>query len=242
VSGAAVVVGVGASRGLGAALCRRFARAGLHAVAAGRTRERVEAVASEIREAGGRASGCVADATREDDVARLFDSAQREAGAVEVAVFNAGNMHAGPIVDLAAADFEAVWRVACLGGFLVGREAARRMLPRNAGSILFTGATASLRARPPFVAFAAAKAGLRAVAHGLARELGPRGIHVAHVVVDGVIRGEQVLSRLPQLADKLGLDGMLDPDAIAEAYLQLHAQDRTTWTLELDLRPWKESF
>ena len=239
--GTAVVVGVGASRGLGAALCRRFAREGLHAFAAGRTAARVDALAGEIRRAGGAATGVAADTTSEADLAGLFDAAEA-AGPVALAVFNAGNMRVGNLADMQAGAFEETWRVSCLGGFLVGREAARRMLPRGAGTLLFTGATASLRARPPFGAFAAAKAGLRAVAHDLARELGPRGIHVGHVIVDGVIRGEQVLSRMPEIEKRLGADGMLDVDAIADAYWALHTQERTAWTLELDLRPYKESF
>jgi NAD(P)-dependent dehydrogenase (short-subunit alcohol dehydrogenase family) len=116
------------------------------------------------------------------------------------------------------------------------------MLPAGGGSLLVTGATASLRARPPFTAFASAKAALRAVAHGMAREFGPKGLHVAHVVIDGAIDGDQLNRRIPQLKERLGPDGMLDPDAIADAYWQLHAQPRSSWTLELDLRPWKETF
>ena len=138
--------------------------------------------------------------------------------------------------------FEDVWRLVCFGGFLVGREAARRMVPRGTGSILFTGATASVRARPPFTAFASAKAALRAVAHGMAREFGPQGIHVAHVVIDGGIDGDQLNQRFPAFKEQRGDDGMLNPDAIAEAFWALHSQDRTAWTLELDLRPYKETF
>lgn len=238
----AVVVGVGASLGLGAALCRRFAREGLHVFPAGRTAERLEAVAAEIVEAGGAATPVVADTTREADVARLMDTAVKEAGSVDLVAYNAGNMRMGNIVDMEADFFEDTWRVTCLGGFLVGREAARRMLPRRSGSILFTGATASLRARPPFTAFASAKAALRSLAFGLARELGPQGIHVGHVIVDGVIRGDMVLERMPQMLERLGEDGMLDVDAIADAFWTLHVQHETAWTLELDLRPYKESF
>jgi NAD(P)-dependent dehydrogenase (short-subunit alcohol dehydrogenase family) len=132
--------------------------------------------------------------------------------------------------------------VGCLGGFLVGREAARRMVPAGGGALLFTGATASLRARPPFTAFASAKAALRALAHGLAREFGPQGLHVAHVIVDGMIEGEMLLSRFPAAKERAGEDGMLHPDAIAEAFFTLYAQPRSAWTLELDVRPYKESF
>jgi NAD(P)-dependent dehydrogenase (short-subunit alcohol dehydrogenase family) len=240
--GAAVVVGVGASRGLGAALCRRFARAGLHVFAAGRTAARLEEVAAGIAAAGGAATAVAADATREADVVRLLDAAVAGGRPLEVVAYNAGNMRIGNLAEMETAYFEETWRATCLGGFLVGREAARRMLPHGAGSLLFTGATASLRARPPFAAFASAKAALRALAFGLARELGPRGIHVGHVVIDGVIHGDQALSRMPQLRERLGDDGLLDPDAVADAFFSLHAQDRSAWTLELDLRPFKESF
>jgi NAD(P)-dependent dehydrogenase (short-subunit alcohol dehydrogenase family) len=238
----AIVIGVGPEAGLGAALGRRFAREGLHVLLGARQRERLEAVAAGIRAAGGAASAVAMDATLPADVVRLFDAAERIGGPPEVVIYNAGNAHTSALLDLEDAAFEAVWRLTCLGGLLAGREAARRMLPRGSGTILFTGATASLRARPPFTAFASAKAALRALAHAMARELGPKGLHVAHVVIDGVIDGDQVNRRFPQLRERLGPDGMLAPDAIADAYWQLHAQPRSTWTLELDLRPWKETF
>jgi NAD(P)-dependent dehydrogenase (short-subunit alcohol dehydrogenase family) len=138
--------------------------------------------------------------------------------------------------------FEGVWRVCALGGFLVGREAARRMLPNGGGTLVFTGATASIRARPPFTAFAAAKAAERAVAHGMAREFGPQGLHVGHVIIDGTIDGDAVNLRFPQIRERKGADGMLGLDAIADAFWTLHTQDPTAWTLELDLRPFKEPF
>jgi NAD(P)-dependent dehydrogenase (short-subunit alcohol dehydrogenase family) len=143
---------------------------------------------------------------------------------------------------MSGAQFEAMWRQNALGGFLVGREAVRRMLPQGRGTIIFTGATASLRARPPFIAFASAKAALRAVAQGLAREFGPQGIHVAHVVIDGVIHGDQALSRFPDFVKAKGKEGLLDPDEIADSYWTLHEQKRGAWTHELDLRPFKETF
>jgi NAD(P)-dependent dehydrogenase (short-subunit alcohol dehydrogenase family) len=239
---AAVVVGVGASLGLGAALCRRFAKEGMHVFIAGRTAERIEMVANEIVEAGGVATPVVTDTTREEDVVGLMDGAHQDGRALDLVAFNAGNMRIGNVLEMETAYFEETWRVTCLGGFLVGREAARRMVPQGSGTILFTGATASLRARPPFTAFASAKSALRALAFGMARELGPQGVHVGHVVVDGVILGDQVLTRMPQLRDQLGEDGMLDVDAIADAFWMLHGQDRTAWTLELDLRPYKEKF
>ncbi|HJO24785.1 MAG: SDR family NAD(P)-dependent oxidoreductase [Myxococcota bacterium] len=239
---AAVVFGVGADEGVGAALCRRFAREGLHVFPSGRTPERVAAVAGRIREAGGAATAVAGDATDAADVEAVFDAAECEAGVPELVVFNVGNNRFRSLLEMDDAFFEGLWRVCCFGGFLVGRAAARRMVPVGAGSLIFTGATASLRSRPPFTAFASAKAGLRALAHGMAREFGPQGLHVGHVVIDGVIDGNAVNSRFPQLKERLGADGMLAVDAIAEAYWNLHRQDRSAWTLELDLRPHKEPF
>jgi NAD(P)-dependent dehydrogenase (short-subunit alcohol dehydrogenase family) len=241
----AVVIGVGASQGLGGALCRRFAREGLHVLAAGRTQAKVDGIAREILEAGGQATAVVADATRPADIAKLFDAAELVGGAPALAVYNAGNATMRPFLETDDALFEQVWRIGCFGGFVFGREAARRMLKGGAGgggTLIFTGATASLRARPPFTAFASAKAALRAVAHGMAREFGPKGLHVGHVVIDGAIDGDQLNSRAPQLKERLGEGGMLGVDAIADAYWALHTQQRSAWTLELDLRPYKETF
>jgi NAD(P)-dependent dehydrogenase (short-subunit alcohol dehydrogenase family) len=237
----AVVVGVGASRGLGGALARRFAHEGLEVFLGGRTLGKLEALAEEIDRSGGRAIPVVTDATDEASVAHLFDTACASRPPI-LAVYNAGNMRMGNLAEMDALYFEETWRTTTFGGFLVGREAARRMLPQERGTIVFTGATASLRARPPFAAFASAKAALRAMAFGLARELGPQGIHVGHVVVDGVIDGEMVAQNIPGIRERLGEDGMLDVDAIADAYWALHVQHRSAWTLELDVRPSKESF
>jgi NAD(P)-dependent dehydrogenase (short-subunit alcohol dehydrogenase family) len=238
----AIVIGVGAAAGVGAAVARRFAREGLHVFVGARNAERIDALAAELRGRGLAASAVAMDATQPADVARLFDEAAKVAEHPELVVYNAGNAFMKPLLETRDAEFESVWRLGCFGGFLSGREAARRMLPSGRGTIVFTGATASLRARPPFTAFAAAKAGLRAVAHGMAREFGPQGLHVAHVVIDGAIDGEQLNRRIPQLKERLGPDGMLAPDAIAETYWQLHLQPRSAWTLELDLRPYKETF
>lgn len=240
--GTALVIGVGASRGVGGAVCRRLAREGLHVVAAGRTEEKLSAIVDEIERSGGHASPVVADATTSEGVGAAFDAAERAGGVPELVVYNVGNNRAAPLVEMSDAFFEDLWRVGCFGGFLTGREAAKRMLPGGGGSLIFTGATASVRARPPFTAFASAKAALRAVAFGMAREFGPQGLHVAHVVIDGVIDGEQVNRRMPQLKERLGEQGMLQPDDIAEAYWMLHRQPRSAWTLELDLRPDRESF
>ena len=238
----AIVIGVGASAGLGAALCRRFGREGLHVFPAGRTLEKLELISSEVRDGGGKATPVVADATRPEDIARLFDAVEKEAGVPELVVYNAGNNRFRPLLEMDDAFFEDLWRLCCFGGFLTGREAARRMLPNGGGTLIFTGATASVRARPPFTAFASAKAGLRAVAHGMAREFGKEGLHVGHVVVDGVIGGDAVGRRMPQVFEHLGPDGVLNLDSMADAYWMLHRQERTAWTLELDLRPYKETF
>jgi len=246
----ALVVGVGAERGLGAAVARRFAAGGHRVLVAGRTAAKIAAVAESIAEAGGMAEGLVADATNEDDVLRLFDrafgspdaSAPSRDGDADVVVFNAGTIQRSGLRDVSVARFEELWRVCCLGGFLVAREAARRLVPRGRGTVLLTGASASLRGKENFAAFAAAKAGLRMVAQSMAREFGPQGLHVAHVVIDGGIDGERLRSARPQAADGRDADALLDIDAIAESYWQIHRQHRSAWTQEMDLRPWKESF
>lgn len=234
----AIIVGVGALRGLGAATARRFAHEGFHVVCAGRTGEKLAAVVEAISAQGGSAEAVVADATREGDVAALFHGR----AAPYVVVFNAGINQRIPFREITAERFEEFWRVCCFGGFLVGREAARRMAPEGRGTILFTGASASLRGRDGFAHFAAAKAGLRMVAQSMAREFGPLGLHVAHAVIDGGIDGEKQRSRNPNVAEERGPDGLLDIDAIAETYWQIHQQPRSAWTQELDLRPWRESF
>ncbi len=240
----ALVVGVGAERGLGAALCRRFAREGLHVIGVGRTPERLAKTVAGIAAEGGSAEAIAADATRETDVIALFDKVLADAAGapLDLVVFNAGINKAQDFRTLAAEDFEKFWRIGCFAGFLVGREAARRLVPQGHGTIIFTGASGSLRGRPKFAAFAAAKAGLRALAQAMAREFGPAGLHVAHVVVDGGIDGDWLKTAFPQMHADKGSDGLLDPDAIAEAYWQIHRQPNSAWTHELDLRPYKESF
>ncbi len=240
--GTALVIGVGSENGVGGALCRRFAREGLHVVVAGRTESKVARVADSLEAAGGSASFAVEDATTSQGIARFFDAAEKVGGIPELVVYNVGNNRFSSLLEMTDEFFEDLWRVCCFGGFLTGREAAKRMLPNGGGTLIFTGATASLRARPPFTAFASAKAGLRAVAHGMAREFGSQGLHVGHIVIDGVIDGDQVNSRLPQVKEHLGEEGMLQPDDIAEAYWMLHSQPRSAWTLELDIRPDRESF
>lgn len=246
-AGCAVVVGAGARSGIGGALCARFAAAGLHVYAAGRSADKLEPLAASLREAGGHVTPVTADATQPQQVQSLFDRIARDGRVPELVVFNASERNLPkPLLDMTPDYIEQMWRVCCLGGFLVGQEAIRRMLPQGSGTILFTGATASLRGRAKFGGFAAAKAGLRIHAQAMAREFGPKGIHVGHVVIDGVVDGERAgkfgygLGKAYLLTK--GEDGALHPDAIAEAYWQLHLQPRSAWTHELDLRPFKEEF
>ncbi len=228
-----VVLIVGVGPGLGAALARRFAQGGLAVAVAARRRDALAPLAEEI---GGRAYTC--DAGDETSVEGLFQDVTRELGAPRVAIYNAGAFAPGGILEITPADFERCWRIGCLGGFFVGQRAARSMVAQGRGTILFTGATASLRGGARFANLAVGKFGLRALAQSMARELGPKGIHVAHVVIDGQIRSE----RYAHLEKERPADGLLDPAAIAETYWQLHAQPRSAWTLELDLRPWVEKF
>ena len=238
----AVVVGVGASQGLGAAIARRTAAEGLHTFVAGRTPDRLDRVVSEIEAAGGRATAVPTDTTVTEQVTSLLDRAVAEGGSLDFVAYNAGNNQFKPLLEMDDAFFEDLWRLCCLGGFLVGREAAARMVGQGSGSILFTGATASIRARPPFTAFASAKAALRNLSQGMAREFGPQGIHVGHVVIDGMIDGEQLHSRFPAMKERMGEMGMLDVAAIADAFWTLHTQHPSAWTWELDVRPFKESW
>jgi NAD(P)-dependent dehydrogenase (short-subunit alcohol dehydrogenase family) len=236
----ALVIGVGASQGLGAAVARRFARGGLQVVVAGRTEERLSQVADEITEAGGTAFYCVTDATRPEDLENLLNYAG-DKGRVTSVVFNVGNNRIVPFTELSAEQFEQFWRVCTLAGFLTAK-AALPELERNGGSLLFTGASASMRGRPNFAHFGAAKAALRNLAQALAKDYGPRGVHVGHVVVDGVINGEVVRTHFGEYLDAMGEDGSMEPDAIAEAFWFLHTQPRNTWTFEVDVRPFKESW
>ena len=235
------VAGVGASAGLGGALARRFVKAGFIAAITGRNAERLEGVAAEIRSAGGQAFAFAGDVSKEADVVSLTRRVT-ELGPLEVGVFNAGNADRAPSLELSAESFEKAWRSSTLAGFLFGREVVRSLLPNKQGSLFFTGATASLRGKPPFAGFAAAKAGLRSLSQSFAREFGPQGIHVAHVVIDGGIDGERLRSRAADRVAQAGPDGLLNLEAIAEVYFQLHQQHRSAWTQELDLRPYKEPF
>ena len=234
---AKVAVIVGAGPGLGFALAQRFAHAEMSVALAARDASRLDGLASACCGIVHSARPYVCDATDEAAVETLFSDVETDLGTPEVVVYNAGAYVPGSVLDTSVAEFERCWRVGCLGGFLVGRAAARTMLARierggPGGTILFTGATASLRGSAGFHNLAVGKFGLRALSQSMARELGPRGIHVAHVVLDGRIGppdGDMSATRL-------------EPAAIAEAYYQLHCQPRSAWTQELDLRPWCEKF
>jgi NAD(P)-dependent dehydrogenase (short-subunit alcohol dehydrogenase family) len=235
---------IGAGDGLGGAIARTFAADGFEVCVTRRARhiDQLEALAQSIREDGGRAHAFGADARSEEEMAALFATIERDIGPLEVVVFNIGaNVRFG-IRETTTRVFTKVWEMACLAGFIAGREAANVMVPRGCGTILFTGATASVRGRDGFAAFAAAKHGLRAVAQSMARELGPQGIHVAHVVVDGSVDGVFTRENRPDFNELLARDEILKPQDIAVNFLWLHSQPRSAWTHELDLRPWKEAW
>jgi len=236
--GCAVIVGAGT--GTGAEVAKRFAEGGYAVALARRNADALQPLVAEIEGAGGQAQAFGADASDEGAVAALFENADRALGPVEVAVFNAAGFTMGSILDTSMESFEDMWRASALGGFLVGREAARLMLPRERGTILFTGATAAMKASANFAAFASGKHGLRAVAQSMAKELGPKGIHVAHAIIDGVIDVPRVHETMPDFAAAKGQDGLIDPKSIADMYFWLHEQPRNAWTFELDLRPYKE--
>ena len=241
-SAAAIVIGAGDATG--GAIARAFAREGLTACVNRRARNAgaLEALARSIRDEGLAARAFPGDAREESEMVSLFDTVEAEIGAVEVAVFNIGANVNFPITEMTAQVYRKVWEMACFGGFLMGREAARHMLPRGRGTIIFTGATASLRGGSGYAAFAGAKAALRMLAQSMARELGPTGIHVAHVVIDGAIDTAFIRDRHPDFDAAKANDLVLSPDAIADQYVMLHKQPRTAWTHELDLRPWGENW
>ena len=237
----AVVIGVGPLRGLGATLCEAAAREGLHVVVAGRSAEKLAEVEAAVRDAGGKATALTCDATEESEVIRLFEGAEA-IGPVDLAIYNAGNNMPGSYLDMTLDHFDRCYRVGLLGGFLFSREALRRMAPRREGCLIFTGASASMRGKPGFAAFTAAKGGLRNLAQSLAREFQPQGVHVGHVVIDGGIHGEKIESRFPEYYESLGEEGLIGLEGIADAFLYLYRQPKNAWTHELDLRTHKEAF
>ncbi len=231
----AVVIGVGPERGLGAQLCKRFAGNGLHVIVAGRTQSAIDVVAKEIASSGGKATAVVTDATNERHIVALFDRAGAE---LELAIYNAGNNTPGRIVDMDATYFEQSWRVVCFGGFLFGREAVKRMLPAKNGTLLFTGASASLRGRAGYGAFNSSKAALRTLAQAMAKEYAADGIHVGHVVVDGAIAGDKIFQRFPDAASRE--DSLVSIEGIVDAFEFLYRQPQRAWSFELDVRTSKE--
>jgi NAD(P)-dependent dehydrogenase (short-subunit alcohol dehydrogenase family) len=239
---AKVALVVGAGDATGGAVARRFARAGFSACVTRRQADKLAPLVEAIEREGGRARAFGSDARKEAEVVALIEGIEREIGPIEVAVFNIGANVRFPVTQTSARVYFKVWEMACFAGFLLGREVAKVMLPRGRGTILFTGATASLRGGSGYCAFAGAKHGLRALAQSMARELGPSGVHVAHVVIDGAIDTEFIRSNFPERAALKPRDGILDPEAIAEVYYQLHRQTRSAWTHEMDLRPWIESW
>ena len=228
---------IGAGDATGSAGARRFAREGYTVCVARRTESALKPLVDQITAEGGRAVAFGLDARREDDVAKLFQHIEAQIGPVEVLVFNVGGNVRFPILETTAQKYFKVWEMCAMAGFLAGREAARVMLPRGRGTLLFTGATASLRGAAGFAAFAGGKAALRALAQSMARELGPKGLHVAHVVIDGLIDTAFSREHFAQRVADAGPDGVLNPDHIAQAYWWLHSQPRDAWTFELDLRP-----
>ena len=240
-TGSLLVVGVGASQGLGAAIARRFGREGYAVVVAGRNAEKLRATEAELRDLGVDVTAMVGDASVAADAQRFVAAAQA-AAPLAIAVHNAGSNRPAPFLKITEAHFESHWREHVLGGFHVAQAALPALVENGGGSLIFTGASGSLRGKANFAPFAAAKGGLRNLAQSVAREFGPQGVHVGHVVIDGGIAGERLLSHRPALKEERGPDGLLDIAAVAEAYWVLHRQHPSAWTLELDLRPWSEAF
>ncbi len=235
---------IGAGDDTGGAIARAFAKEGYQACLVRRPRhgDALEKLAETIRADGGMAHALPTDARDEDAMVALVEQIESEIGPIEVAVFNIGANVNFPIAETTGRVYRKVWEMAAFAGFLMGREAAKRMTERGKGTILFTGATASLLGGPGYSAFAGAKFALRALAQVMARELGPQNIHVAHIVIDGAIDSNFIRQNVPDVDAKRDEDAILSPDAIAQNYVMLHRQTRSAWTHELDLRPWKESW
>jgi len=231
---------VGAGDATGGAVARRFTREGYVACVTRRSVDKLAPLVQAIEAEGGQAHAFGTDARKEEDMIALFDHIEREIAPIEVVVFNIGANVRFSITETTARVYTKVWEMACFAGFLTGREAARVMLPRQRGTIIFTGATASLRGREGFAAFAGAKHALRALAQSMARELWPKGIHVAHPIIDGAIDTEFIRTNFPQRYALKDQQGILSPESIAQAYLNIHQQPRDAWTHETELRPWME--
>ena len=238
-----VVLIIGAGDSLGSSIARVFANEGLTVVVARRNGDKLSSLAEEIKQNGGECFFYSLDARKEDDVINLINKIENEIGEILVAVYNIGaNIRYG-ILETTSRKYYKVWEMAAFGAFLMGREVARKMLPRKKGTIIFTGATASVRGKEGFAAFSGAKQAKRALAQSMAKELAPKGIHVAHIIVDGAIDTPWVNKLFPEyVKEKKKVDGLMKPDDIAQNYLVLHNQPKNAWTFELDLRPWVETW
>ncbi|WP_367393784.1 SDR family oxidoreductase [Pseudomonas sp. X4] len=235
-----VVLVIGAGDATGGEIAKRFAREGYIACVTRRQADKLQPLLDDIRAAGGQAHGFCSDARKEEEVAALVETIERDIGPIEAFVFNIGANVPCSILEETPRKYFKIWEMACFAGFLTAQAVARRMVQRERGTILFTGATAGTRGAAGFAAFAGAKHALRALAQSMARELGPRNIHVAHVVVDGAIDTAFIRDTFPERYALKDQDGILDPAHIADSYWFLHAQPRDAWTFELDLRPWME--
>lgn len=235
-----VVLVVGAGDATGGAIAKRFAEEGFVACVTRRSADKLQPLVDTINANGGQAHGFACDARKEEDVIALVEQIESQIGPIEALVFNIGANVPCSILEETARKYFKIWEMACFSGFLNAREVAKRMVTRQRGTILFTGATAGLRGAAGFAAFAGAKHGIRALAQSMARELGPLNIHVAHVVVDGAIDTDFIRDSFPEKYALKSEDGILDPAHIAENYWFLHNQPRDAWTFELDLRPWSE--
>ncbi len=237
-----VVLVIGAGEATGGAIARRFACEGMVACVTRRNEEKLAPLVAQIEAEGGEAHGFGVDARQEDQMVEFVERIERDIGAIEVAVFNIGGNVRFGITETTSRVYYKVWQMSCFAGFLLGRVVAKVRRPRGHGTILFTGATASVRGGDGYCAFAGAKHALRALAQSMARELGPEGIHVAHTIIDGAIDTPWIRENFPDRYALKGQDGILDPDAIAENYWQLHVQPRSAWSHELDMRPWMENW
>ncbi|AJG22495.1 SDR family oxidoreductase [Cupriavidus basilensis] len=236
----ALVIGAGDSTG--GAIAKRFAAEGMVACVTRRSADKLQPLVDSIRDAGGMAYAFGTDARKEEEVVALIDKIESEIGPIDVLVFNIGANVPSSILEETARKYFKIWEMACFAGFLNAREVAKRMVQRQRGTILFTGATAGLRGKENYAAFAGAKHALRALAQSMARELGPKNIHVAHIVVDGAIDTDFIRTNFPDRYALKDQDGILNPEHIAQNYWYLHSQPRDAWTFELDLRPWTETW
>ena len=233
---------IGAGDATGGAIARRFAREGYIACVTRRNADKLQPLVDEIVAAGGQAHAFGSDARKEEEMVALVERIERDIAPIEVAVFNIGANVRFAVTETTSRVYFKVWEMACFSAFLNAREVAKRQVARGRGTILFTGATASLRGREGFAAFAGAKHALRALAQSMARELWPQGIHVAHPVIDGAIDTEFIRSNFPERYALKDRQGILDPEHIADVYWQIHNQPRDAWTHETELRPWLESW